>query len=615
MIMHIRTQIISMIQAIVFVITILLTVMPVEVRLSDVDTYLCVVAITIGLAGLFCLIYRKSENRITVVDGLVTLWTIYYFCRIWIGAEYPCAIDFLESMEMVLLYFLLRFVLQDCRIPVQWLIGGFCICGLYESALGAYQLITGSGRHDLFVLTGSFLNPGPYSAYLMVTVVMGVIYNQTNFDGVISKSAHMVNLIKESTHTYSNKVLIDKICKINKIRYYVLFLIQSFSLIGGWMALLIIPATWSRAAFVGLCICALWRYRKVYWKYRWIVWGALLVLAVGFYFFKRGSADGRTLIWIASVISWLHEPWFGVGVGGFCHACAEGIAEIWTIRPNSAFFDSGGVADYAYNSLIGILVEQGVVGFVICITTVGVAMWRLKGECMTLFVAMVALLIFSMFSYPFELLPYRIMLVLVFAWSESVKKGGVCLPVNKMMSIFVCLIITTLCWLLREEVMERIERDKEVRRFSSMQNAAFLSDYYELLPYETDNSLFLFDFAQTLRKECRYRDSNAILYKGVLVSADPLFYTLIGNNYRDDKMYGLAENAYMKAYSVMPNRLYPLYQLMMMFVETGNKCKAYNMAMRIKESKIKIESKATLQMREKADSIAIAVGDKCYNNH
>ena len=90
---------------------------------------------------------------------------------------------------------------------------------------------------------------------------------------------------------------------------------------------------------------------------------------------------------------------------------------------------------------------------------------------------------------------------------------------------------------------------------------------------------------------------------GTRASSDPMFYVVMGNNYCDEQLYGLAEEAYRKAYSIMPNRLYPLYQLMMMYDDKGDEDLAADMAKRVRNSYVKIESNATRQMWEKADSI------------
>lgn len=540
-----------------------LTLLPVEVRWAHADVILAVGIPIIGMAGVINIHCNKSKMQVTIVDGMILAWAVYYVGRIWLGGEYPCGTDFLKAMEMMLLYFVLRCALNNVHLPARWLIAGMMGCAAYEALLGIYQLFTGTGRHHLFILTGSFQNPGPYSACLMIAAVMGLcIY------------------IHHKKHLSSHII-------------YVPMLLP-------W---LVLPATWSRAAFVGVGVCALWMCRRMYWKYRYLVWGALATLAVAFYFIKRGSADGRIVIWMASVTSWMHDVWPGVGVGGFRHACAEGIAEMWNACPQSDLFASAGVTDYSYNALLKVLVEQGLTGAILCAGTVAFAMARLFKQSIILFMGMVSLIIFSMFSYPFELLPFTIIAVTVIAWSESEKNDTLCLQVNKKLSTFVCLIMMTFGWCLKEEITARYDHDKDANLFSGMQNAAFLTDYYELLPYEADNPQYLFDFAKTLRSEKRYMDSNAILRQATQVSADPMFYIIMGNNYRDEQCYDLAERAYNKAYAIMPNRLYPLYQLMMMYRDINYVHKMNDMANIILKKQPKIISPVTKDIKKKAKNI------------
>ena len=49
--------------------------------------------------------------------------------------------------------------------------------------------------------------------------------------------------------------------------------------------------------------------------------------------------------------------------------------------------------------------------------------------------------------------------------------------------------------------------------------------------------------------------------------------------------------------------LYPLHQLMMMYADIGENAKAYKKAKEVRDAYVKIETKTTRQMREKADSI------------
>ena len=149
------------------------------------------------------------------------------------------------------------------------------------------------------------------------------------------------------------------------------------------------------------------------------------------------------------------------------------------------------------------------------------------------------------------------------------------------------------------------EADKEYATFRGMYEELFLEDYRELLPQEEDNAEFLFDYAQTLRMAKRYNDSNEMLRRGAKVSADPMFYVLQGNNYKDMSLYNMAEESYKKAFAVMPNRLYPLYQLMLLYQKkskSDNK-KLKDVARRIVAIKPKIESPATRDIQRAARQV------------
>lgn len=601
-------------QIVLLVFLLWLTVLPVEVRWFESDTILAMGIPVAAIIGAGSFLFSKVRARVTVVDMLVTIWSVYYICRTWVGADYPCGVDGLKALEMMLLYYVIRIMLHDSRLSGWWVFFFVLLCGCYESILGIYQLFTGTGRHHLFSLTGTFQNPGPYSAYLMIVAVMGLyfisVYKMDIPYEVRSKTRmlccilyRVVRLFKRTRYSEKANAFIHSITASRRLMHIVIETSLYITRFLVYVPLLVLPATWSRAAFVGFGLCALWIYRNKYWKYRYYLWGTLITVAVGFYFLKQGSANGRTLIWMASLTSWLHDAWVGVGIGGFRHACAEGIAEMWDANPKSGMFDSAGVTDYAYNSLLKILVEQGVVGALLCVATTVFALVRLRRQNRVLFLGMISLLIFSMFSYPFELLPYNIIAVVVIAWSESVGNDKPVLHVNKFFGVVIAVVFAAFGFFLRKEVDARYEADKDCILFSGMRNSAFLNDYYELLPYELDNPQYLFDFAKTLRECNRYMDCNDILRKGTVVSADPMFYIIMGNNYRDEQQYELAEQAYQKAYSIMPNRLYPLYQKMMMYADREDKQGAYDMAKKVRSASIKIESNATQQMRKKADSI------------
>lgn len=65
----------------------------------------------------------------------------------------------------------------------------------------------------------------------------------------------------------------------------------------------------------------------------------------------------------------------------------------------------------------------------------------------------------------------------------------------------------------------------------------------------------------------------------------------------------IAEESYNKAFNIMPNRIYPVYQLMMMYQNNGDIINAKEMAKQVLSLKPKIESQVTREMKNKASKI------------
>lgn len=542
---------------------------PLEVRWAEADIRLSLGIMAFSaMAGVLWFLPKRlfGENRANSgwgwLDTLVSIGTLYYVLRAWIGTEYPCSTAFIKSMEMVMLYFALRCFMSKGCLSANWIMGGLMICALYETGLGISQILNGSSRHYLYLLTGTFQNPGPYSSFLMMGAVIGLAWMQ------------------EAETEWQRNLILGATC----------------------LMLVLLPATWSRAALISLALVGLWLFRTNYWRWRWYVWVGCIALCVTLYFIKQGSADGRMLTWTSALTTWLHHPWTGVGIGGFFHASANGVAELYSKNPSSPLFTSGGVTDYAFNDLLKVLVEQGVIGALLCISAVGYIMFLLWQHCKPLFYGVMALLIFSMFSYPFELLPYRIIMVMAAAWvaSEHSKREKDCKGYGWLVLSLLLLIPS---YMIARQISTRYDVDRDYQLFAGMTNEGFINDYYELLPMEADNTCFLFDFGKTLRIHGRYNDSNDMLRQGTLISADPMFHILMGNNYKDMGYANLAEKAYKKAVSIMPNRIYPLYQLMLLYKQTGNEKKTKEYAKKVINFKEKITSPATKQMKEEANRL------------
>lgn len=571
----------------------LTTVMPVEVRWMECEPWIFFGIPILFIFGFTLLIWHKQRFDYTYTDVLLCVWFAYYVGRAWIGNEWPCQMEFLKVAELFLLYMGLRVAFHGTNMSVWVLIGSILVFGCYEAYLGFSQMYGNDiSRHSSFALTGNFLNPGPYSAYLMIGVVVGLVaLRDMSNETIVARlpNALFLNNIKD-------KAPVKVICYIKLITWKHL-VIAAVAIMA-----VVLPATWSRAAFLGVAVVVLFIYRDKYWKYRYILWGGILLASVVFYFVKQGSADGRLIIWKAALTTWIDVPWMGVGIGGFLHAIAEGISQLSTTNTD---FSSAGVADYAYNVLLKIVVEQGVIGGLMAVAFAVVALIKMSRNSSALFWGMVTLLVFAMFSYPFDLLPYKVIAVLVVAWSESKdenqKTNDQSQKTIGWIKVFLLSCFLGIAsWQAGKMVSRCLKIEKNLGMAYSFSDFYSVEEGFEWMSSEGDNHEFLFAFGKKLREEGRYKESNAVLRQGTMCSADPMFYILMGNNYKDMKHYDLAEKSYYKAFAVMPNRLYPLYQLMLLYKDSEDMKKAKAMAKRVIEMKPKIESRLTKDMKDKA---------------
>lgn len=541
-----------------------LSVLPVEIWWSMSERHLVNALPFMCVYIVVLLVFKQAHIKLTLGDCLITVWAMYCLGRIWIGAEYPCFTIAIRGVVLLVTYFCIRLLFactKERRVLQVALIVGILLCGGYEAICGISQLLAGNSRHSQYLLTGTFMNPGPYSAYLMLVIAICMAWNPNQ-------------------------------------RYLKLFRYTVFVL-----SIMVLPATWSRAAFVAVILLALWLYRKSYWRWRYIVWGGLLVAGICLYFLKQGSADGRLLIWQASLQSWSEAPLWGVGIGGFPKAYSDGIAELYTTAPDAYMFASAGVTEYAFNDLLKVLVEQGIVGLGLLLMVLCTVLFHLYRSSRPLFYGMLGMLIFSLFSYPMELFPYQVLVVLIAAFAESDTSHQYVVSVNRWWLVCCGLWMVPVSFSIQEMVLQRAEYHRDYKLFAHMDDHVFIQDFYELMPYEQDNPEFQFLFGKLLRTHGRFADSNAILRKGAHISSDPMFHVLIGNNYKDLHLYEEAEAAYREAFNRMPNRLYPLYQLMELYKVSGDEGKMREMAAEVIRMQEKITSPATKEMKEKANEI------------
>lgn len=531
------------------------TIQPVERGWSETNIGLTYAICGLSVMAFVMFVLQKQHFFFSTIDTIVCLWFLYVILRAYFDSTYPCASFCLQMIQMFTLYTGLRLLFSSTEIPERIIVMSVIICAFYEVFIGMKQIINDSSRHNLYAITGTFLNPGPYSAFLSLGLVM---------------SAH----IKKG---------------------YCLPTIFA----------ILLPATWSRAAFVSAAVCVCIIYWNLWKRRKWQIAIGALIIMTGLYFMKQGSADGRSIIYLISMLCIGNTPIFGAGIGSFCHQYAEKMASFYHQHP-SFNYQSADVIESAYNCLLQIGVEQGVIGIGLAVILVILLFVRLSKKGKTLEMGLLCLLIFSMFSYPFDQLPYQIIFVLISAYAATDRKEIILSKYRELWSKKFLLPVAALgCVFVfssfaHKHIYVREKAESDYRMMAGISHSAFIDDYYELLPYLRGNANFLFDFGKMLSSDGRYNDSNAMLRLGTLTSNDPMFYVVQGNNYCEMASYLEAGKAYQKAFNIMPNRIYPLYRLMLFYEKVGNKEQMKEMAQRVADFKVKVASPATKEMQKKA---------------
>lgn len=525
---------------------------------------------------------------------------------------------FVNLLLLAILYFQLRKIFEKYNHSEDILVFFLIITSFVECIIGLKQLYgLENSNHALFKLTGSFFNPGPFAGF--VSVIFPLALNQTiKFYKNERRLRHLLlKLFNENLFTKAERIFRISLS-------YVSGLISFSAVI---VSILVIPASMSRASWLSLTIGSLIvfvynfplkthfkkyfvlnRYRRIFLLLILII---LSIVVSGVYFLKKDSADGRLLLWKFGIQTILKNP-FGAGLGNYGGAVGEAQA---------IYFSSGeaeqsdiSVADvpvYAFNEYIQIGVESGLITlvFFVCLIYISVRM-AVKQRKFSIIASLSSLLVFALFSYPFSVLPYLIVfMILLAACNTYTQKENIFNMIGEkisksrrsfqLISTVVPICIISIC------LDNRYPTYKANQEWSSCKyliNAKLFEDVTtnlkKLYPYLNDNLDFLFDYSYSLHKTGNFKESNGILVRSMLLSSDPMLYNIYGKNCQAMKDFKLAEKNFLKSYNLIPNKIYPLYLLANMHIDNNNKEEATRIAKILICHKIKIPSEAINEMRD-----------------
>ncbi len=551
--------------------------------------YFFKISILLNLTTIFASCFQKRV-LFTKTDILIISFTAYIFIHFWLTQSHAY-----ERLSTILLlsnlYFALRLLDMTWNRMKQTVYLLLIITGIGESCIG-YLQIYGiiSSFHQLQPLTGTFFNPGPLSAYLGALLCMALVY--------------IIKYHKEFS-------LHSNISQSIKATYYttIVFII---------VCLPLIPATMSRSAWVAITltfiITLLNEYKATLHFYLkrvkkitlYIIGIGVLLLLLsglsGIYLLKKDSADARLHIWQNCLQMTTLNPFWGTGVGSFQKLYTEIQAE----NLASPEIDTTAIhrADhplYPFNEYLFVLIELGPIGLLLFIGCLLCAFKGIRQHSSVFQYGLLNLCIFACTSYPLQILPIQILAVVCLALHHTDKtthKNAFPIFVYRIIP-GVGLLILILSWPYFKQRASTLLQWSQLQQIF-YQNGHFdkiVESYPPLFPQLKDDIQYLFEYGRSLNMTGSYAQSNEILERISLYMHDPMAHNIMGNNFKHMGNIQAALKQYRTAHYYMPNHIYPLYLIAMLYYETGDTTRFVQSARLVLDFEPKIESSATQELK------------------
>ncbi len=511
---------------------------------------------------------QRRRMRGSWLDVAIFMAYLYVLANQWAVSHVPAAMTFLRWSLWLVVYLVVRLL---CLAGKPDRIGSITILlmmGSFETILGLGQMLhLAAPSHSRYLMAGTFFNPGQYGAYLAIVISMLLAYQRI--------------LHREGRGEW---------------------LLWVVALIGA-----MVIGVMCRAGLVAIVVTVVVMWRRELWHRRWLfalVILTLMAVVAALYFLKRGSADGRWFMTIVSLEAWKAHFWLGSGLGSFLGSFTDAELAYFAAHPSSPYIPGVAVVEYPFNFFLKVAVELGATGLLLFLAAALLALIRLWRRWRTGFYGLLSLLIVSAFTYTLELVPFCLLLSFFAGVAGGNRVGeGQQRWVSTMLKSSFILLIAAIGGVVYWQYSSRIEAYGSWQRVARYHSPQLLPHYKRWAPWLGDNYHFLFDYGQMLREQTHYIDSNHYLLEGARLSNDPMFHVLMGNNYQSMGLYQLADSAFMRAFAINPNKLYPLYRQMKLYEATADTIRLIPAAQRVADFTPKVPSKAVTQMKQEARAL------------
>jgi O-antigen ligase len=589
---------------------------------------LIILSIVLLLQSLF--FSRTKHFQINIMDGFLLIWCLYVFLNNYLQ-KVPFSLHLFEFYGLIILYIAVRLTQ---RKYLMWLYVALISGGIIQTVYGSLQFFgILPSHHELFKITGSFFNPGPYAGYLASAfpVILGLcLFNPSIRLPAETKSlSRLTNLIT----------------------------LKSLAVVLIFCMCLVLLATHSRAALIAVLISAFYLFSIKFKPYehirtyfgslikRILLFITLLILLVlsltGLYHLNKESVDGRFLIWKVSMNMIRDKPVSGYGFDQFKAHYMNYQASYFEQNQASEEAMVAGDSNYAFNELLQVSVENGVPGLVmIALMLIIIFMssgfsnygtvYKIQKEDITGIVAkagIISILVFGLFSYPSEILPIKTNMVLYLATVAGLcSKMKMSLPVTStrrnrhlLYNLFRIIFSVILILLIYSgsKSLYRCSKayhlwNKAYQLYQIGAYQACLENYEKAWPALNSDGDFLTGYGKSLSMSGKYDKAVEVLLQAAGYYPNVVVYTALGDSYKQLGETGLAEQAYLHAWYMNPGRFYTKYLLAKLYYDTGQEEKAIQTANELLLMQVKVPSTAIDEILEEMQNIIIHYKDRNY---
>lgn len=511
---------------------------------------------------------KNFQTAFGNIDKSVLLFSAYIMLLSFMGNKNYGLIG--EPIRITFFLLLLYFIFKHCLSTNR----GQKVFLHSILLLGLFTALHGIGQHfghfpsnsPLFSITGFFNNPGPYAAYLIALLPLTLAS------------------IRENNCKFIRTVAILSVIIISTA----LILAQS------------------RAAWIAGILSVLFLYKNHLNIKRYLIGGwytltfLFFVLLILLFFFKIDSAQGRLLIWKVSYSIWQDNPILGIGPGRFGIEYNNYQVRFFKDSTENIGFER--LADntyHAFNEILQISAQTGIVGLLLFLLFLFTIFRKNKFEqelSVTHYAraTILAICIFGLFSYPFSNTAVMLVFTSCVAYlsvHDSSQNNVRWKPLG--IKIFHLISIILLCAYIFFSYQKYIAIQEWKSAYSSLEpenGSSAFDSYRKIYPALQNHGGFLFNYGAELSEAGLHHESIPVLEKTKQYLNHIDLYIFLGNSYKATGQYEQAEEAYLHASYMIPNRFVPKYLLVQLYKEQGKTDEALAFAKKIDSMEVKVNS-------------------------